>query len=172
VNPRASTQATAVSSPPGGVFRLFVLELRHHRDVVAEVFVVVDGGEVPAARREQVAEVGVFGLGRGSRRSRREGQVVEAQRRHGLRVGLLLDDRLDDHLGEQIGFELLQVRRFLHLGIARALELRLGAVHLARGDEEESRRRSGCVVECGGRGETAEEIRARAFETSRHPTRV
>ena len=57
-------------------------------------------------------------------------------------------------------------------GIARALELRLGAVHLARGDEEESRRRSGCVVECGGMGETAEEIRARAFETSRHPTRV
>ena len=63
------------------------------------------------------------------------------------------DDGLDDGLGEEIGLELLQVRRLLHLGRARALELRLGAVHratrtvgggvVARRDLKTSPRRSG-----------------------------
>ena len=72
----------------GDVRRLLVLELDHEGDVIAEVLVVVHGGEVRRARREEVAAVA-------------PGHVVELERRDGSICGLLLRDGLDDGLGER-----------------------------------------------------------------------
>ena len=105
------------------VRRGLVLELAHHRDVVAEVLVVVHGGEVAADGGEEVAAVAR--------------QVVERESADGAlqlggRAALLADDRLRDDLLEEGGLQALEVGGGLLLGLANAPEVTLRGVHRGR----------------------------------------